>query len=229
MARERKHFEIEIRDLTEEFVDQTARLHKLCFPRKIESVLGVDCIADCLRRRYIQPHGDCYCRIAILKSNGKVVSYCHAESLSHGPSAHAFLSRRIARKHLLRKIWFSPGAWAFLARRIAAKVFGRGLNERDTIAYQPDWEVAKMLAIDPEVRGGNVGVDMMLDNEREARRRGATRICGLIEKRNVKAARLYESIGWERDSPDTDRFEVFAMHKKLSSETGTQQAPSLRC
>jgi len=215
-SRPRKRFEIEIRDLADDDVEACARLHGLCFPDKLETLLGHACIVDCLRQRYVAPRGDCFCRVAIDKSSGRLAGYLYAETMVPGnPLSNAFLNKRIAKGHLFRRVWFSPRLWGWLAQRIWRRLFGRDWNEGARQDIQSGWEVAKMLGIEPDFRGGNVGVDLMLDNEAEARRRGVRRICGLIERGNVKAERLYQSIGWQRTSADSDCYQVFAMHKDL--------------
>jgi ribosomal protein S18 acetylase RimI-like enzyme len=219
-ARERKVFDIDIQDLRAPYVDECARLHMLCFPQKIETLLGHECITDCLRRRYINPPGDCYCRIAIDKASGRMAGYLYAETMLPGnPLSNAFLSPAIAREHLRRRAWLSPRIWMWLAKRVWRKVFWRDWNEGATQDIQTGWEVAKMLAIHPDFRGGNVGVDLMLDHEKESIRRGGTRVCGLVERDNIKAEKLYKSVGWARTSPATDEYYVFAMHKDVNQPT----------
>ncbi len=214
----RKHFDIDIVDLSDRYVDETAAIHAVCFPDKIETLLGVACIADCLRRRYVQPGGDCYSRIAIDRATGRVAGYCHAEPLRpDGGLANMFLSRAIAREHLLRNVWFRPRVWWWLARRLGRKLAQRDWNEGYTLQVLPGWEVAKMLGLHPDYRGGNVGHDLMLDNEQQARQRGSIRICGLVERSNIKAEKLYASIGWVRSSAGSERYEVFAMHRDLTA------------
>ena len=215
-AKERPHFDIEIQDLSEEFVDQCAAVHAMCFPEKIETLLGHGCIVDCLRRRYMPPHDDCFCRIAVDKFNRKLAGYCYAEPM-RGALANAFLNRQILVKHLLRRVWFLPRVWGWILRRVVRSRTHRGWNEGDSITPGANWEVAKMMGLHSDYRGGNVGVDLMLDNEAQARQRGVKRICGLVERNNIKAERLYKSIGWARTSPDTDRYDVFAMHKDLET------------
>jgi len=215
MARERKHFDIDIRDLTEEYVDACARVHAECFPDKLETLLGLECLRDCLRRRYMKPQGDCFCRIAVSKSDGRLAGYVYAEPM-RAVVSNSFLNRPIARAHLLRRIWLRPRLWLYVVRRVYRSLFRKTWNEGLTLHGRPDWEVAKMLGIHPDFRGGNVGVELMLAHERDARARGMTRVCGLIERTNVKAARLYQSIGWVYTSPDWQKYDVFAMHKDLT-------------
>lgn len=213
--RPRTHIDIDIVDLSEPRVDECARLHAECFPTKLETLLGHECIADCLRTRYIHPPGDCFCRVGIRKSDGKLMAYCYAEPLRpDGGWSNAFLSPALAKKHLLRRLWLRPGVWAWVVRRIWNTLAGLDDNEGASLRVPPrGWEVAKMLGVHPQARGSNVSVDMMIDNEEEARRRGMTRVCGLIEASNTKAERLYASLGWVRTSGK--RYRVFAMHKDL--------------
>ncbi len=216
MAREKRHFDIDIVDLAEHHVAETARIHAACFPDKLETLLGLSCIEDCLRRRYIQPHGDCYCRVAVSRDNGRVAAYCHAERFKGGSGlANAFLRPDIAKAHLWRSGWMRPKVWLWLLRRVWARLFSRPGNEGDTLSVRDDWEVAKMLGIHPDYRGGNVGIDLMLDNEAEARKRGSKRICGLVEQNNIKAEKLYKSIGWVRTTENSTHWKVFAMHREL--------------
>lgn len=214
-SRKRRSFDIDICDLSEEYVEQCAQIHAISFPEKIESMLGHACIADCLRTRYMPPDHDCYCRIAIDRSSGRVASYCHAEP-SRGFLSNAFLSTAVLTKHLLRRGWYKPQVWLWVVKRIIKKYTRSSTsNEGMFVESNPKWEIAKMLAIHPDFRGSNVGLDLMLDNEAEARKRGSQRICGLIKRDNIKAERLYKSIGWVRTSPDTDKYDVFAMHRDL--------------
>lgn len=213
----RRQFEIEIRDLAIDDVAACAEIHQICFPNKIETILGNECIQDCLRTRYIAPHGDCVSRVAVDRESGRVAAYLHAEPMRPGDNlSNAFLNSNLARKHLLRRGWYRPRVWAWFARRLWRKLFARDWNEGTTLDIRPNWEVAKMLGIHPDFRGGNIGVDLMRDNEAEAQRRGAQRICGLIERSNIKAERLYASVGWVRTSTNSDHYEVFAMHRDLT-------------
>ncbi len=226
----RRNFDLEIRDLSEPYVDETARIHVLCFPEKLEAKLGVDCIADCLRRRYVSPGGDCFSRIAIDSMTGRVAGYCHGERLVPGSSeANMFLGLALARKYLRRRIWLRPGVWVWVTERVLRKFSRRVWNEGDALQVLPNWEVAKMLGIHPDYRGGNVGKALMLDNELQARRRGSDRICGLVKQSNIKAERLYASVGWVRSSSDSRHYDVFAMHRDLTESAAaplmTREAP----
>jgi ribosomal protein S18 acetylase RimI-like enzyme len=212
----KKHYDIDIKDLSETYLDAVARLHALCFPAKIETLLGHDCLIDVLRERFLGPRRDSYCRIAVLKSDGKLAAYLYATPLGGKEAySHAFINPRVLKAHLVRKVWLRPRVWGYMLRRFWNKRFKPLRNEGDAQAVHPHTEVAKMLAIDPDCRGGNVGVDLMLDQEREAAKRGARRVCGLIERNNIKAEKLYASIGWVRTSPDSDRYDIFAMHKDI--------------
>lgn len=219
MAVERRWLDLEIRDLSEEQVEACARLHRLCFPEKLESLLGHACIADCLRSRYMPPGGDAHCRVALARETGQLVGYCYAESIEHGELAHAFLSPALARKHVMRVGWRRPAVWRWLLNRGWSKLVGRGIRVREPEANRvAGGEVAKMLAVHPDARGTNVGHDLMVDNEIEARRRGVRRLLGRVLRGNVKAERLYASIGWVRSAPDSQEDEVFAMHKELRDD-----------
>ncbi len=219
MAAERRWLDLEMRDLSEEHVDACARLHRLCFPEKLESLLGHACITDCLRTRYMPPVGDAYCRVALVRETGQLVGYCYAESIAHGELAHAFLSPALARKHLLRTGWRRPAVWSWLINRVWRRLISHGGRVREPEANRAlGGEVAKMLAVHPDARGTNVGRDLMVDNELEARRRGARRLLGRVLRGNVKAERLYASIGWVRSLPDSQHDEVFAMHKELRDD-----------
>lgn len=219
MSRDRRYFDIEIRDLSEAFIEDCTRLHWQCFPDKLESRLGLACIADCLRRRYVPAARDAYCRIAVERTTGRLLGYLYAESIEHGELAHAFLSPAIARRHLLARGWSRPAVWAWLLGRFWRLLTGRRFRVREPAANRaPGGEVAKMLAVHPDARGSNVGRDLMVDHELEARARGRTRLLGRVQRGNHKAERLYASIGWERSEPGAEADEVFAMHKALRDD-----------
>jgi len=215
--RPRPHYPLEIVDLTEERVMDTARLHALSFPDKIETLLGIDCIAEVLRERFLGPRRDSYCRLAIHKPDGRLAGFLYSTTLwPDNRWSHAFINRAIFRRHFWRKLWLRSAVWGYALQTLRGRFGRKVLNERESEPYYPNTEVAKMLAVSPDFRGGNVGVDLMLDIEPMALARGAVRLNGLVERSNIKAEKLYKSIGWVRTSPDTDRYDVFAMHKMLA-------------
>lgn len=225
----RPRYRIRIVDLTGDRIQDTARLHAASFPDKIETLLGLDCIADVLRERFLGADRDSYCRIALSEPDGRLAGYLYSTKLwPDNRWSHAFINQAIFRRHFWRKVWLRPAIWRYLLKSVTGRFGKRVLNEREVEPFYPDTEVAKMLAVSPDFRGGNVGADLMRDIEPNAIERGARRLNGLIERNNIKAERLYKSIGWVRTSPDTDEFDVFAMHKILApaqSQRDDQVAP----
>lgn len=219
MPADRRYIDVEIRDLSEGSVEACARLHRQCFPDKLESRLGLACIADCLRRRYLPAARDAHCRIAVERATDRLLGYLYAETIEHGELAHAFLSSPIALRHMLVRGWYRPSVWAWLLGRLWRLLTGRRIKVREPAANRaPGGEVAKMLAVHPDARGTNVGRDLMVDHELQARARGRTRLLGRVLRDNIKAERLYASIGWERSEPAAAADEVFAMHKVLRDD-----------
>jgi ribosomal protein S18 acetylase RimI-like enzyme len=218
-ARPRKHFEIRIEALSEAYVEQAARIHAVCFPQRIETLLGHDCICDVYRTRFLGPQRDTFCLIAIHTPDGRLAAYlCGSEPMQDPELPHGFINPRVFRRHLLRKVWRRPDLWGPLFSLLRQRLLHKGCIEGADKPV-PEWaSVAKLLGIDPEFRGGNIGVDLMLAIEGEARKRGARRLMGLVEQTNIKAEKLYKSIGWVRTSPDADKYTVFAMHKDIDDE-----------
>lgn len=215
-SRPRKQYEIDIEDLSEPYVEAVARLHTQCFPGKIESLLGFSCIAGLLQRRYLSPQRDSLCRIAVLKPERRLAAYVCGVRL--GPAQdwpYTFIDRPALRRGLLRRIWLSPRIWSFLARSIWQRAWKTRGDESRGLESTPCTEVVNMLAVHPECRGGNIAVDLMRDYELQARVRGARRLNLLVEKGNLRAERLYASLGWARTSPATASYAVFAMYKVL--------------
>ncbi len=217
--RPRKNFEIRIEPLSERYVEDAARIHAVCFPDKIETLLGHDCICDVYHTRFLGPQRDTFCLIAVHQPDGKLAAYLYgSEPMKDPDMPHGFINQRVFRRHLFRKIWFRPDLWRFLVKFAWRKFFDKSYNEGADKPV-PEWaSVAKMLGIHPDFRGGNIGVDLMLAIEDEARKRGARRLMGLVEQTNIKAEKLYKSIGWVRTSPDADKYTVFAMHKDIDTD-----------
>lgn len=215
-ATDRKLYDIEIRVLQEADFPAAARLHRICFPDKIESLLGDSCIIDTYHERFSGAAADSYALVAIHRRDGRLAGYIYASDMGPEPFwAHAFVGRTTIRRQMRSRAWRTPAVWAWLLKRVWRKLFARDLNEGDVVQMPPHTTVAKMLAVDPDFRFGNVGIDLMLEIESEARRRGARRLAGLVEHRNRKAERLYNSIGWVRTTPATEKYTVFSMHKDL--------------
>jgi GNAT superfamily N-acetyltransferase len=101
-------------------------------------------------------------------------------------------------------------------RRVVRKLFDGPPNEGDALPLGAESCVIKPVGVAPECRFSNAAVDLMQAGEAEARRRGATRLIGLVERSNTKAARLYAFLGWARTSPEREDFGVYAMHKDLA-------------
>jgi GNAT superfamily N-acetyltransferase len=97
---------------------------------------------------------------------------------------------------------------------------GLSTDESDVLESTARTEVVNIVAVHPDCRGGNVGADLMLDYETQARRRGTRRLHLLVEHGNLRAERLYASLGWRRTCPDPGRFPVFAMVKDLDLPGG---------
>jgi len=214
--RPRKSFDIRIEMLSEQYVEEAASLHRVCFPDKIETLLGQACVRDVYRDRFLGPHPDTYCLVAIHKPDGKLAGYLYGSDLvPQSSSPHAFINNRLLLRHVLRRGWFSPPVWKWCLRQFTSRFKKENHNEGSVVPIPPWGSVAKMLGLHPDFRGGNVGVDLMLAIEGEARKRGARRLYGLVERSNIKAEKLYASIGWVRTSPDTDRWQIFSMHKDL--------------
>jgi len=218
--RARRHFDVRIEPLAESHIEEAARIHARCFPDKIETLLGLDCIREVYRERFLGPRRDTFCLVAIHVPDGRLAAYLYGSDLvPQSSSPHAFINQAIAKRHLLKSGWYRPRIWKFLLNRVLSRLFGKHQNESAVVPV-PQWGcVAKMLGIHPDFRGGNVGVDLMLAIEGEAMKRGARRLYGLVERTNIKAERLYASIGWVRTNADSDKWQVFSMHKDLFADS----------
>ncbi|MCH7526694.1 MAG: GNAT family N-acetyltransferase, partial [Planctomycetes bacterium] len=76
-------------------------------------------------------------------------------------------------------------------------------------------EYVAPMGVDPDFRFSNVGFDLMLDVEEQAKRRGARRIWGLVAHGDARAERMYAYLGQRRASPPSDKYSFFAMYKDL--------------
>lgn len=213
-----KLFDIEIRPLTEQDLIEAARVHMVCFPEKIESLLGPACIIDTFRERILGPSPDTFGLVAIHKPDSRLAGFVYgAQTGLRGRAAHRFTTSVTLRRHMLRRGWWHPGVWRYVLRRLWGKLLRSGANEGYTLPLPPDSSVVKMLGVDPPFRFSNIGFDLMAAFEGEAVRRGARRAFALVDRANSRAERLYVSIGWARTSPRARDYAVFAMHKALTS------------
>lgn len=208
--------DLDIRPLREADFDAVARLHAVCFPDKIETLLGARCITDTYHDRYIGPMADSFALVAVHRRDGRYVGFVYGTNPgATGTFAHAFISRAALKRHFLRRAIFLPRVWLFVFRRILRKLGGGAPNEGDRLELGAGSCVVKMVGVAPEFRFGNAAFDLMQAVEDEARRRRATRLVGLVERSNRSAERLYSFLGWVRTSPDRNDYAVFAMHKNL--------------
>jgi ribosomal protein S18 acetylase RimI-like enzyme len=76
-------------------------------------------------------------------------------------------------------------------------------------------EFINHVAVAPAFRFGNIGIDLMLDAEEQASKRGARRVFGMVHAKNTSAQRLYYSIGWVRTLPDARDLDPIPIHKDL--------------
>jgi len=220
-------FDIRIEELSEPYLEDTARIHAACFPDRIETYLGLDCIVAVYRDRFLGPQGDSRCLLAINQPDGRVAAFIYASHLERGwaPTlalANRFISPRVLKKYLLARMWFRPRVWLYVLRRAIHRLKPGGWDEGATLSLPRDAVVAKMLGVAPEFRYGNVAIDMMVAIEDDARRQGAARLMGLVEQTNTKAQRLYHFLGWVHFSPNSDQYAVFAIHKDLSADSALQ-------
>lgn len=214
--RARKHFDIRIEMLTEKYLDEAASLHQICFPQKVETLLGKACVRDVFMERVLRPERDTLCLIAIHQPDDRVAGYLCVSGLVPGTrSPHAFINRRVLARHMVRSGWFRPGVWKWWGKRIRARFIKEDYNENSVVPIPPWGSVVMVVGLHPSFRGGNVGADLMMAIEDAARERGARRLYLLVERTNVRAERLYASVGWQRTSPDTDRWQIFSMQKDL--------------
>lgn len=221
-----KIFDLEIRPFVEADAPAVAEMHIASFPDKLESLLGPAAIIDTYRERVFAAGADTYGLVAISRRDGRLAGFVLSSELGVPPAlAHRFIGSAALRRHFPRRVPFSPRLWRFMLTRIWRKVAPHGENEGATLPLGPTTCVVKLLGVEPAFRFGNTPFDLMLAAEEEARRRGATRLCGLVEASNRAAERVYERLGWVRTSPDRRDFAVFAMHKDLvprpASETQT--------
>lgn len=211
-------FDLDIRPFVEADTRAVAAVHKLSFPGKLESLLGEAAILDSYRERVFGPNADTYGLVATSRRDGRVAGFVLSSELDVPPAlAHRFIGSAALRRHFLRRILFTPPLWHFVLTRVWRKFVPHGENEGATLPLTSTTCVVKLLGVEPAFRFGNTPFDLMLAAEDEARRRGATRLCGLVEASNRAAERVYERLGWVRTSPDRRDFSVFAMHKELLS------------
>ncbi len=223
-AKRRKLFDIDIQDLTEPYVVPVARLHAECFPEKLESQLGIACVADLLQRRCLGPHPDFFCRVAVLTSDGRLGGYVLSAGLRrdhHCP----FITPSSILIHFARRGWTSLRIWRLLICLVCAKIHGRKANREAIPATQiaageaasaAPAEFINHVAVAPAVRFGNIGIDLMLDAEEQAWKRGARRVFGMVHAKNTAAQRLYFSIGWKKTFSDAGDLDSIPIHKDPS-------------
>ena len=109
--------------------------------------------------------------------------------------------------YVTKKLWSEARLRIQRLRPAQAKA-GHWPEEAELIAH---------LAVDPDARFSNVGFDLMLDMEEQARRRGKRRVYGVVDHQNTSAIRLYEAIGFRQTSPGKPKGRYFAMHKNLNA------------
>jgi len=225
-----KIFDIRIEELSEPYLEATARVHAVCFPDRIETFLGLDCIVAVYRDRFLGPRRDSQCLLAINQRDDRVAAFVYASEPGHGRGqtlalANRFISPRVLKRYLLARMWFRPRVWLYVLRRVFRKLKPGGWDEGATLPLPPDAVAAKMLGVAPEFRFGNVGIDLMVAIQNDAHRRGVVRMMGLVEQTNTKAERLYRFLGWVRTSPNSDHYAVFAMQKDLTTDSAPQDQP----
>lgn len=229
MASIPKIFELEIRPFVEADAPAVAAVHIASFPEKLESLLGIGAIVDTYRERVFAPGADTYGLVAISRRDGRLAGFVLSSELGVPPAlAHRFIGSAALRRHFVRRAPFSPRLWRFVLERIRRKFAPHGENEGATLPLGPTTCVVKLLGVDPAFRFGNTPFDLMLAAEEEARRRGATRVCGLVEASNRAAERVYERLGWVRTSPHRRDFAVFAMHKDLTQRSASETEAAAR-
>ena len=217
-ARPRRNFDIQIESLTEPRMAETAALHRICFPDKVESLLGCKCICDVYRERFLSAHPDTFGLIATHVPDHRVVGFAYVTDLvPQSSSHHSFINKRLLMRHIARGVWFSPAIWKWCGMRFKNRNRA-DFSEGRSVPIPPDGSVVKMVGVHPDFRGSNVGVELMRAVEVEARRRGARSFHLLVERSNLKAERLYQSVGWVRTDPDTNRWQLFAMRKDLTGD-----------
>lgn len=214
----RRQFDIRIEMFSERRMEETAAVHQICFPEKVESLLGRACICGAYRERFLSTHPDTFCLLAIHNADDRVAGFVYVSDLvPQSSSPHSFTNKRLLMRHFARGIWFSPGVWKWCWVRFKNR--GRqDFSEGRAVPIPPGGSVVKMVGVHPDFRGGNVGVDLMRAVEDEARRRGARSFHLLVERSNLRAESLYKSVGWVRTDPNTDRWQLFAMRKELSQQ-----------
>lgn len=215
--RPRRHFDIRIEMLSERRMDAAAAVHQICFPEKVESLLGRACIFDTYRERFLNTHPDTFCLLAIHAADDRVAGFVYVSDLvPQSSSPHSFTNKRLLMRHFARRIWFSPRVWMWCWGRFRNRD-RQDFSEGRARPIPPDGSVVKMVGVHPDFRGGNVGGELMRAVEVEARRRGARSLHLLVERGNIRAERLYQSVGWVRTDPNANRWQLFAMRKELAS------------
>jgi len=215
-ARPRKTFDIRFEYLSRPYVDDVASLHLTCFPKKVESLLGCACVRDLLLDRMLGPERDTLCVIAVHQADNRLAGYaCVSDLVAQSSSLHAFINKRVLKRHMLRSGWARPSVWMWWLNRMTNRFRRVDHSEGSVVPIPPAGGVVKIVGIHPEFRGGNVGVDLMMRVETEARSRGLRELHLLVEQSNIKAERLYASTGWVRTSPETGRWQLFCMKKIL--------------
>ncbi len=213
-----KIFDLDIRPFAEADARQVAAIHRASFPDKLETLLGESCILDTYRERVFNPPADTYGLVAVHKRDGRMAGFVLSSELGVAPTlAHRFVGSAALRRHFPRRLPFSPALWRFALQRVLRRFGSHGENEGASMPLGPKTCVIKLLGVDPAFRFGNAAFDLMLAAEDEARRRGATRVCGLVEASNSAAERVYTRLDWVRTSPDRRDYAIFAMHKDLAS------------
>ncbi|MBI4578367.1 MAG: GNAT family N-acetyltransferase [Planctomycetes bacterium] len=222
---DRKLYPIDIVDLSEDLLDPLSRAFSRWWEGGVDVLLGLACIKEAFRQRCLSAGADMACRIAMLKADRRMVGFCLSVPQPKMNQSSALVTHALALRHLKWRIWTSPRLWRyvnrFLVRRIKARFFGRGGKEQMSAFAAQDGlldgktEYVAQLIVDADYRFGNIGFDLMLDMEEQARRRSARRVCGLVNRNNIRAQRVYAAVGWKRTSPGDTNHDHFMMHKDL--------------
>jgi GNAT superfamily N-acetyltransferase len=223
---DRKLIDVEIVDLNEALISPVALLHLRCNPLALDALLGPGCISEALRRHCIGPGRDMTARVALKRSDGRIAGYCLSRPNASLRDTGALLTPGLVLRHLNARVCRSPLFWKYGLQFVMKRLRRLWARRNHRAAGAPvaedsfprPMELIVRLEVDPDCRFSNVGFDIILDMENQARQRGARRVFGRVHSLNKRALRLYLHIGHQLTFPKPDADGFYFTHKDLKPQ-----------
>lgn len=97
------------------------------------------------------------------------------------------------------------------------------------VLFHPNTSLARLysLAVEPELRGQGIGRELLVEAERRALERGATRMRLEVHQNNAPAQALYRALGYKAFAVHPDYYEDHASAVRMEKHLAPRLAPDL--